>query len=990
MKLIKSFLYIALVVTTLAATAFGQATGSISGRVADVLGAVIPTATVTVTDAAGKVKTAVVNGRGEFTVEGLAAGKYTVRVAAAKFAVYENADVQVSAGEKADLDVTLIVQATQETVTVDTANGVSIDPDNNASATVLKGKDLDALPDDPDELEAALQALAGPSAGPNGGQFYIDGFTGGRMPPKDSIREIRINQNPFSAEYERLGFGRVEILTKPGSDKWRGQGFFNFNDARFNSRNPFAINRAPSQTRFFGGNVSGPITKGKSSFFLDVSDRDIKNATAVNALIVDPSFNIVPFQQEFSVPTKRFSVSPRLDYQINKNNTLVARYSFTKSSAENQGISEFSLPTRAYTTSSTSHNLQLTETMILNAKTVNETRFQFERQNSQQNGDNSVPTISVASAFTGGGAQIGFGFTKSNRWELQNYTTTSIGTKSVHAIKFGVRLRNISIDDRSESNFGGTYSFLNIAQYQSKLIDDANTGNGTDPSFIPTQFRLTSGNPLASISQFDIGLFATDDWRVRRDLTLSFGIRYENQTNISDHSDFAPRFAFAWSPGGGGAKQPKTVFRGGIGIFYDRFSENLSLQAIRFNGINQVEYDLSANDPDPVRRAAAVALLSQAVFSVNGVTNTPTAAQIAAVLPGSITTRTIAGDLRAPYTIQTALGIERQLPGRTTVSVFYIGSRNLHLLRTRDINAPVAPLFNVRPDPTRNGPVYEVESSGRLNQQQVIVNFNSRLNPKFSIFGNYRLGFAKSDTDGAGSLPAYSYDLTGEYGRSSLDVRHNLFVGGSFTVPWGVRLSPFIIASSGRPFNIITGQDLNNDLNFTERPTFGALAAACAARGLNNSFCDVSGQDPNAVIPRNFGRGPSYFGINLNIAKVFGFGGGSKAAVADAGDSGAAGAQGGGRRGGGGGRGGGMGGFGGGRGGGSGGFGGGTDKPYNLSVGLQITNLLNRNNQGPPIGNILSSRFGESTSTAGGFGFFGGGGTSSGNRRVELQLRFNW
>ncbi len=136
------------------------------------------------------------------------------------------------------------------------------------SATVIKGAALDALPDDPDDLEAALQALAGPSAGPNGGQIYIDGFTGGTLPPKESIREIRINSNPFSAEFDRLGFGRVEVLTKPGSDKFRGQAFFNFNDESLNSRNPFSLNRASSQRRDFGGNLSGPIQKGKSSFFL--------------------------------------------------------------------------------------------------------------------------------------------------------------------------------------------------------------------------------------------------------------------------------------------------------------------------------------------------------------------------------------------------------------------------------------------------------------------------------------------------------------------------------------------------------------------------------------------------------------------------------------------------------------------------------------------------------------------------------------------------
>ena len=118
---------------------------------------------------------------------------------------------------------------------------MDVDPENNAGAIILKDKDLEALSDDPDELMSELQALAGPSAGPNGGQIYIDGFTGGQLPPKASIREIRINQNPFSAEYDKLGYGRIEIFTKPGTDKFHGQLFLIGNTAGFNSRNPFEV-----------------------------------------------------------------------------------------------------------------------------------------------------------------------------------------------------------------------------------------------------------------------------------------------------------------------------------------------------------------------------------------------------------------------------------------------------------------------------------------------------------------------------------------------------------------------------------------------------------------------------------------------------------------------------------------------------------------------------------------------------------------------------
>lgn len=1027
MKFIRSFFIIGIITLFINSNVFAQQTGSLSGQVSDALGAIVVGANVIAVAADGREKTTTSNQRGEFTLSGLAPGTYAVRVSAPRFAFYENAAVEVKAGAAEDLNVVLTVEGVEEQVDVGGGNEVSTDPNSNASATVLTPEDLESLPDDPDELEAALQALAGPSAGPNGGQIYIDGFTGGRLPPRESIREIRINQNPFSAENDRLGFGRIEVLTKPGSDRWRGQAFFNFNDESLNSRNPFALNRAPSQTRFFGGNVSGPIQKGKSSFFLDISNRDITNASLVNATILDPSLNIIAFREEFTVPTKRFSINPRFDYQINTNNTLVARYGFQRNTSENQGISGFSLPTRAFETTNIEHNIQLTETMIINPRTVNETRFQYEFQNREQNGDNSIPTVNVSSAFTGGGAQVGTNFTRTNRWELQNYTTTSLGANSAHTVKFGARLRGISLKDRSEAGFGGTFNFAGIAERRipNGCVPPQNSNDppctiipavssieqfrqrvlgNTDPQFNPSQFIITAGNPLADVSQVDLGAFVTDDWRVRPDLTLSFGLRYENQTNIKDSFNFAPRASFAWSPGAGGARQPKTVVRGGAGLFFDRFSENYILQSERFDGFQQQQYIIPSGS----------ALLSQPVFSADGtVSNVPTAAQLAQFAPLTNTIRRVSDDLQSPYTIQFALGVERQLPLRTTLSAFFIGSRNVHVLRLRNVNAPVCGLSNacvsltqaqiqaLRPDPAQ-GNIYEYESTGFLNQRQLILNFNSRISPRFNLSGNYRLGWARGDAEGGGffggggvAFPAYSYDLSGEYGRSSLGVRHNLFVRGSFTMPWRVTLSPFIIASSGVPFNITTGVDTNRDSLFAERPTFAQLFSECERRGLTNTFCDPNGiSDPNAVIPRNYGRGPGSFNVNMNVSKTFGFGSSRETAASAGGaseqPSAQDGRQGGGR---GGNRGGGRGGFGGGQGGGGGrgGFGGATDKPYNLTLGLQFINLFNRNNRGIPVGNLSSRLFGQSLSTGGAFGFFGGGGGSnSGNRRIELQTRFSW
>ena len=244
-----------------------QRAGSLRGQVLDELGGAIVGASVTVIDGKGVEKSVVTNDAGTYTISSLAPGKYTVRAINAGFAMSETPDVEVISGKAQTLDITLKVAIEEQKVTIAADNReLSTEPENNAGAVVLKGDDIDALPDDPDDLAAALQALAGPSAGPNGGQIFVDGFTGGRLPPRASIREVRINSNPFSAEYDRLGFGRIEILTRPGTDRYRGQVSFNFNDDALNARNPFSTTktRPPLQTRQYGGNFGGPLLKSES------------------------------------------------------------------------------------------------------------------------------------------------------------------------------------------------------------------------------------------------------------------------------------------------------------------------------------------------------------------------------------------------------------------------------------------------------------------------------------------------------------------------------------------------------------------------------------------------------------------------------------------------------------------------------------------------------------------------------------------------------
>jgi hypothetical protein len=588
---------------------------------------------------------------------------------------------------------------------------------------------------------------------------------------------------------------------------------------------------------------------------------------------------------------------------------------------------------------------------VVSTSAINETRFQFISRSSREAASDNSPTIRVLDAFTGGGANIGDAFADERRYELHNNTSLIRGR---HTLKFGGRLRHIDLRNASPNNFAGTFTFTSIDQYRDTILNL--------PGAFPTQFTIAGGDPEAGVKQTDVGLFFQDDWRYSPSLTLSFGLRYENQTNISSMLNFAPRFSFAWAPGAGPDTRPKTVFRGGAGIFYERFGESLTLQARRFNGISQQQFIVT----DP-------AILDAVIFTTAGVTNVP---PISALSSLPQTTRTVSQELQAPYTFQAAFGIERQLPLNSTLSVSYVHSQTRRLLRSRNVNAPIGGA----PPVPGGGNIFQYESTGRSVQDQLIFNFRTRFTDGVSIFANYALGRARSDTDGAGTFPAHQYDLEGEFGNASTDIRHRFAIGGDFDLPFGINLSPFITYRSGQPFNITTGSDLNGDALFTERPTFGELAARCAELGSTASYCDFSGQDPNAVIPRNYGRGPEFFIVNLRLSKEFEFG-------SRGGDEQPSGTP---TRGGGGGRRGGINDpFGGG--GGRGGGGGGEDESlFNVEFSVSIRNLFNRTNFGTPVGNLQSPFFGRSVSSAGGFGFGGGGGGSAGNRRVEFEIEFSF
>lgn len=921
------------------ATAFAQRPASLRGQVTDQLGAVVVGVKVTLTGSNGEQKVAQTDSNGGYRFDNLAPGVYSLTADQKGFASYSKPELNLAAGAS-NHNFQLAVTIAEQRVTVDNPRALNADPDSNKSARVISGRDLNTLADDPDELAAQLNALAGPAAGPNGTQLFVDGFTAQVMPDKQSISQIVINQNPFSAEFERIGFGNIQIFTRPGTGTLHGGAAYTFSDAVFNSRNPYAINKPGYHRGLIEGNLNGPLAK-KATFFVAFNRRDVDDTAVIDATTLDAQLNPIRLNLAVVTPRRFMGVFPRLDFALNQNNTLSVRYSGNFVDLHKQGIGGFSLPSRAFDYSDRLHILQVTDMAIINPRIINEFGFQYIWYYIKQTPADPSSALIVNDAFSGGGAQIGnYSFARHEDEFRDNVTITGAS----HTTKFGVRYRWAHISDIAPSNFGGSFVFTTLDQYRNTLLNTAT----------PAQLIIAGGNPFAEVRQWDVGPFVQDDWKLRPNFTVSGGLRYQYQTNIKSKLMFAPRASFAWTPWFDPSGQPKTVIRGGAGIFYDLVRTSVTLQTNRFDGETERQYIVT----NPALLALFPATPSQAVLA-------------ALNQPQTIWQKT--QDLTQPYYLQSSISIERILPRNTVLSVSYVGTRGLHQLRSRNLNAP-APVTGIRPNGNALN-IYDYETTGWFRQDLLEFNVQSRLTPKVNFNVNYTFGKARGDTDGAGSFPANSYNLTNEFGRSSFDVRHRLTLTGSFETFWRIGFFPLLIAQSGAPFNITTGLDNNADSLFIDRPAFATDLSRPSVRRTAFGNFDLAPLPGAQIIPRNYGYGPSYVSLNMRFARTFGFGTVRAPARAQAAT----------------------------------GPGNGPvrtgaaapasrapqparpeDKPYRLILSVYVANLFNHNNPGTPIGNLSSPQFGTSNSLSQISQFTFGASAAQSNRSVSFRAQFSF
>jgi hypothetical protein len=949
-----------------------QRPGTVEGRVTDPSGAVIPGASVSLQSLPkGTEVTIRTDAAGHYRFTALAPGEYKVTAKAPGFrtTISEFKLTDVRKTEPLDIHLAIATQE-QQVVVQGSAPRLEVSPGSNASAIVVSGKNLDALSSDPDELQSQLQELAGPSVGPNGGEIYIDGFTGGDLPPKSAIRSIRVNSNPFSVQNDRLGYGRIDILTKPGASSYHGSASAQYNDSSMNAMSPFLASSSlppPAyHTWLIDANLGGPIGKS-ASFYFAFQRRNINRANLVNTDIIDSNLNQVPYVASVNNPRTLTNLNPRVDFQLSAKNTLTINYEYFQIGENNDGVDTQSLPSTAYDATRHHHNLQIMDNQILSASAVNQVNFQYLHFHNSQTPLNTDPTIDVLGAFVGGGSDQGSDQRSESHYEFQDYATV---TRGRHLLQFGGFVRDIRRDEDLNANFNGTFTFNSLSDYQQteQALRDGETMTQIQVAgYGPSQFNVTSGKLGAFVNRLDAALFAGDDWKLSSRFTASYGLRFETENVINDHADWAPRLGLAWALGK--SSNPKTVVRAGWGMFYERLDDDQMMIANRLNGTNQTTYIVNK----PTFYPSVPPLSSFA----SGIQSLPTVYRISP-------------HLRSPYDMDFAASVERQLTRDATTSVTYLYARGNRRFLTNDVNAPLPGTYNpsdptsgVRPLGDAAGNVYEYQSAGIFRQTQLIVNVHVSAGQRLSVFGYYVFNNSHGDSNGIDNFASNPWDLMDDYGRSAFDIRNRGTVGGTIALPFAIRLSSMLMASSGKPFSIQLPQDLYGTGIHNARPS---LATSSTPPGdiVQTSYGNFdSAPSPAATPIRPYSAtAPANVMLNLQASRTFGFGG--EAGRAHGGEGTAEGAQHGPHHHGPGGL--------GGRGlGGGGGFslGGATDRRFAITLSASALNVLNTVNLAPPVSTLGSPLFGQSISLAGG-PYSAQVGNPVANRLVNVGIAFSF
>jgi hypothetical protein len=744
---------------------------AVSGVVQDQTGAVLPGASVALAHSGSTTipQTTTTDQSGVFRFDRVAPGDYEIHSEFPGFAL-NTTHVRVGTRAPSALTVIMAIEGlTQEVAVAGGGAETSTSAESNLNAITVNGDQLDDLPVlDQDVVTAMSRFLDSTAIGTNGATVIVNGIEVNTLSLSASaIQQIKINQDPYSSEFMRPGRGRIEIITKPGGQEYTGTLNVRFRSSDFAAKNAFATVKPPEERQIVEGTVGGPIGDGKKGQFLLSGFYDMQD----NQSIVYAQTLTGAVQTNVPTPFRNLLLAGSVTQQFGANNTGSLRFSHLFQRNTNQGVGGITLPESGYNHTDREDEATYTHQTVISPSLFHEVRFLYGDEYEPRSSIVVAPRVVVQDSFVGGGAQNDSLRTE-HHFTLVDAMTWSKGRQT---LKFGINIPDWSwrgYDDRT--NTAGTFYFSSLATYQ--------LGQ-------PYSFIVQSGNGDINFLEKVLGLFVRDEIRVRSNLTLDLGLRYDWQNYPHDDNNVAPRGSFAYSPDAEG----KTVIRGGAGVFYDRTGPGPIQDLLKYDGQHLMKYvltDPAFPNPIPPGETLAAQPASLVRFAPNVVT---------------------------PSLLDYGVGVERLLRPKTTLAINLHGSRWYNQYRSRDVNAPPPPDYLARPDPNYSV-VRQIESAGTVRAISLETTLRAQATKYFNGTAQYSIGRAMNDTSGVTWMPPNMYDLSHEYGPADYDRTQALELFGTFTAgPW-VNLGVSYEAYSGRPYSLITGLDLYNTGTANARP----------------------------------------------------------------------------------------------------------------------------------------------------------------------------
>ena len=786
----------------------------------------------------------------------------TITVRAEGFAT-RTAGTNARRGQAAHLDLQLALASVQTDVQV-SADASGVDSDNDAGGTTLSTAEVQRLPDDPDDLVRQLQVLALAAGGDASSAIItVDGFrNSSALPPKGSIAAVRVNPDLFSAEYQwpPWGGGVIEIVTKPGSSGIHGAGFFSDSDAAFNARDPLSIVATPAEKQRYGFELSGPFVSQKSGYSVALEKRDINEFNVVDATTLGAGGEPSPFRQTIAAPQRLWIGSVRGDWQMTPRDAGTVSFAANVNNLDNQGVGGLVLPEAGYSSLASEYDLRLSNVFTASASLLHETRIGYTWKHAEEAPLSTAPSVMVAGYFSGGGAASQALNSRERDLEIDD---DAMLTRGKHTLKLGAQSLGYFFDNHDPDTFNGAFVF---GGGSAPVLDARNdpTGQTTTISGIeqyrralnnlpggsPTTYRVTTGTPRVTFSQWLLGMFVGDTVKLLPQVTLDAGLRYEFETTPGSYANFAPRLGVAWAID---KKQTWVIhLRGGL---FPRSAGEFSdlMQVKRLNGALQRSVEVYAPDfRDPLGPAA-----------------------------GSIRVSTVG---RFPHsfgmmdTFIAYLNIEHQFTRQWTARVNLFSGQDWDSLRIRNINAPmVASSVGVAPNPPAalkaprpiapDENILQYQNSGHLMGNLVSFNLDQHNYKRFGLSLRYaHLSFKSDVVDGGLNSPQSSYSEKGESSRVEWSRDHEFSLTGNLNLPYKLEAAAQADGNSGTRYTITTGTDNNGDGNFNDRPSYAAQPGPGV---FATRFGLLTTNTVNGNMPRNAGIMPGPIHLDVNLSRTF-------------------------------------------------------------------------------------------------------------------------